>query len=698
MFESQPIRSDAERVDYKRHGRWAVLAIAVLLLALLYRFFSLQVMDGEKYQGLAEINHVGSERIPARRGLLKDRRGRVLARNVDGHQVLVTPHYLKDPARVLPWLRDTLELTNEEYLSVLDRVRRGRTKARRFNPVVVSRNVVATHCPYDQSELELVDPVSHYWCRLDGAHLVEPDDERCALAHMSEGTTNLECPVCNRRFNNQHAIVSSWLHALPGVTLRSKMRRQYLGGESAPHVVGYMNEVNPRDLEKWPDAYVPGDFIGRSGVERSMEPEIRGLTGRRYFLRDSRGIRTDPDKHPELKEQLKSVPAIAGQNVWLAIDLELQRVIKSAFRYQHSGAAVVMDPHTGEILGLYSKPGFDSNVWSGRLTRSIKRTYDENPYAPMMNKAVTGYAPGSIYKVVTALAGLADGVVTPSTDIHCPGYYEFGGNRFDCHKRVGHGDGIALDFALTASCNVYFYRLGEALGMDRLAHHGSTEFLLGQRTGIDLFDQLGRVPTKDWYREFGRVGWQPGFTLQAAVGQGSLTATPLQMARLYSALVNGGYVYRPLLVLQLESEQGEVVRRYRPEVQHELPYAPEILASVRQGLEHVVSDSKEGTGHSAFLSMVNVGGKTGTAEAEMFAKGVSEEVAAWLQQSHAWFVGFAPAEAPQLVVVVFVEHGGGGGKIAAPIARQIIDQYFRRGLGEVPSRRRSAPSTSEGVR
>jgi penicillin-binding protein 2 len=684
---------------------------------ILGRFFYLQVIEGGRYEELSRIHHVGRERLPARRGVIKDSRGRPVARNIANHQLSIIPHYFKHADKELALLRDLLAWSDERVAEVKAKLAENADENRRFNKVVVERGLVSTRCPHDQAELELTEPHSERWCSQCGRHLLALDANnpvceaghrldvaehgevaacsKCGTEHSSlptcpydgnaleDRTTILRCPVCKRRFNNEEAVVRSHLHDLPGVYIDTEMRRHYPDRDLLGHVLGYMNQVNAKDIEQHPDTYKAGDFIGRVGVERSFEDVLRGEHGIEVFVKDARGLRLDEHSLPEDVSQAQGRPAQNGQNVWLTIDMDLQRIARAALRYHRSGAIVVMDPHTGEVLAMHSKPGYDPNVWSGRLTAQVKSEYDNNPYAPMLNKATTGYAPGSIYKVITALAGLREGVIDYDTEWDCPGYYEFGGRRFRCHKRSGHGPDIHLDDSLILSCDVYYYILGETLGMDRLQHYAHDVFLLGQKTGIDISEQPGRVPSKDWYRKYGSIGWQPGFTLSTAVGQGAVTTSPLQMARLYSALVNGGIVYRPLIVRQFEDENGNVTRRFRPEIQATLPFEQKQLEAIQQALVSVVNDVEHGTAAGIRMDSLVIAGKTGTAEAKMVVRGANEDLARWLEQDHAWFAGYAPAADPQIVVAVFVEHGGSGGKVAAPVARTVIEEYFKRGLGVI---------------
>lgn len=714
-------------VEYRTHYLWAVIVATIFALILVGRFFQLQIVRGEEYEKRSRIDHVARERIPARRGLIYDRTGRVLAENVSEHSLSVVPHYLEKNTETLPLLRDLLGLTDEQYGDIARKVQRASTKKLRFNPLTIMRDVVSDRCPYDGAKLTPGESDPFLWCPACGDHfeVLGRDQSRCTHdneplefgregrvgrcpacgatwvmdpvcpedgAELQRRTARLRCPICARGFDDQVAIVTANLHELPGLTLETVLRRRYPERFLLGHLLGYMNEVNAKDLQDHPGIYRRGDYIGRVGLERALEgvdghpeePSLRGTPGEEVYFRDGRGLRLRAHELTRTVANLHSTPARPGDDVWLTVDVGLQKIVERAMRAHASGAAVVMEVHTGRVLALYSKPGFDPNVWSGRLTPDAKREYDENPYAPLINKALTAFAPGSIYKVVTALAALEEGIVDSETVIHCPGYYEFGGRRFRCHKRSGHGD-VNLVQALYHSCDVYFYRVGELLGMDRLERYAVEVFGLGQPTGIEVFERTGRIPSRAWHRQHSSHGWQPGFTLSTAVGQGAVLTSPLQMARLYAALANGGRVLRSRVVLQVVGPDGHVRRRYMPEVERLLGLTPEHMALVHEGLVQTVHN-EEGTGRESRVpgDWLRIAGKTGTAEARQVKKGATPEFARWLLEDHAWFACYAPAEEPQIAVVVFLEHGGSGGKNAAPVARQILDQYFRRGFGTLP--------------
>ena len=327
------------------------------------------------------------------------------------------------------------------------------------------------------------------------------------------------------------------------------------------------------------------------------------------------------------------------------------------------------------MLAMASKPTFNPNSWSGRLSRDEIQETTANPHKPMIDKALISYFPGSVYKHVTALAGLESGLITPTDTLNCPGYYAFGKNhkRFGCWKRSGHKK-VNLTEAIQGSCDVYFYKIGEKIGMDKLAEYARI-LGFGTRTGIGInVDSPGLVPTKEYHALHSSVGFQAGFTLSTAIGQGDTRVTPLQMALSYAAIANGGTLYYPSIVDHIETPDGKVLFEYPVRVRRQLRVKPENLHAIVKGLDMVMNE-EHGTAYDHRLSYVRVAGKTGTAQ--VISKKISNSALPFHQRDHAWFVGFAPVNDPEIVITVFLEHGGSGGKNAAPVAMELLDRYFQ---------------------
>jgi len=387
-------------------------------------------------------------------------------------------------------------------------------------------------------------------------------------------------------------------------------------------------------------------------------------------------------------------PPVAGHDLHLSVDLDVQRILIRALRDYQTGAAVVLDPRDGRLRGIVSKPAFDPNAWSGRLTADKKRAIDENPFLPMLDKSVHAFFPGSVYKIVTALAGLEEGLLDPTLRVDSPGSYTFGDRVFHCHKRGGHGL-IDLDDAMAASADVYFYRLGERLGIETLARYGRA-LGFGSRPGLGINGESpGLVPTRAHHHEKTKGGFQQGFALSTAVGQGDVRASPLQIALAYGAFANGGTLYAPQVVETVRDRAGAVVNAFGPQSVGEVPGAQVQVPIINRALERAVNDRKRGTGTLAAVSGVTVAGKTGTAQVREIIRGRGRQaVKRFRDRDHAWFAAFAPYEEPRIVVVVFLEHGGSGGKNAAPVAQAIIEAYHRRVepiLGDGPT---SAPTSA----
>ena len=704
-------------MEYQAQNRWFVMVILLLMGVLLGRFFQLQVLGGKKYEKLAEINQVRRTRIPPRRGIIMDRKGRVLAENIDLYRVSIVPHYVKDIDETLARLNELLYLTDDEVASAKARYYEFvGDKRKRFRDIQVRRFVNGRNCPEDGSTLEEVKPTHYLWCRKCGHQYIElpSQQETCpfegAKLEWTFDGRKASCPVCNRDFTRKRecpedehyleerihhlrcprclrdtsdaaAVLQSRLHEMDGVFISNQLVRAYPYGELFAHVAGYVNEVTGEEIKRHPGVYRPGDYAGRRGVEHTMEEVLRGRAGEEVSFRDSRGRKMNIAGPSTTLANLKYEPAIPGNNIALTMDVEVQKILAEAVSKVHSAGIVVMNARTGEVLGMYSTPSFDPNDWAGRLTRARKKAYDDNPFYPMLNKAATAFPPASTFKVVTALAALNEGIVAEETKVNCPGYYNYAGHRFGCYNKYGHGD-LDLLRGITVSCDVYFYRLGEWLGMDRLEQY-SLMLGLGRKTGIEIGEDVGLVPSREWHERHSKGGFQPGFTLSTAVGQKDIKATPLQMALVLAQIVNGGRVLHPFLVDHIEDEHGNVVRNTRKTPGELLGVPGEYLEFLRQAMMETVQ-SEGGTAGKAKLESILVGGKTGTAEALQVKKGVDPYVARWLAEDHAWFIGYAPADKPLISVACIVEHGGYGGAVAAPIVSKVIYKLFSKNLVQDP--------------
>ena len=466
---------------------------------------------------------------------------------------------------------------------------------------------------------------------------------------------------------------------LPGVTLRTRPRRSYLANSMAAHLLGYLGEIGPKQLKaQKAKGYSMGDEIGQFGLERRWEEFLRGRSGGQQVEVDALGRRV---------RVLHEVGDIPGYNVLLTLDREVQ---ETAYEVLHGkeGAIVALEVGSGAVLAMVSTPAFDPNVFARGVTAEEWRGLAGNHLHPLNNRAVQGqYPPGSTFKIVLTIAALEEGAIQPETPLLCHGSMPFGNRVFRDWKPQGHG-AVDLHKGLVQSCDVYFYQLGQRLGVDRIARYARA-LGLGEKSGIELDDEkAGLIPDSEWkQKRFGQP-WFPGETPSISIGQGYVSVTPLQMANLMATVANGGTLYRPWFVRKIESLDGAVIREYRPEKIRSIPLKQTTLEQLRGALSDVVN-SGEGTGGAAKSQIVQIAGKTGTAQvAEMRGKVVKSEQLSYLTRDHAWFVAYAPADKPEIAVAVLVEHGGHGGSAAAPLAKKVIEKYLSlRGEPAPPSER-----------
>lgn len=460
---------------------------------------------------------------------------------------------------------------------------------------------------------------------------------------------------------------------LPGVDIVSSQRRFYPVGGIAAHVVGYVGQPSDADVETATTPLVAGTLVGKAGLETALDAPLRGRPGAMYMEVNASGRPV---------RELSRERAVPGRDITTTLDLGLQATVMRRLSAERQGAAVVVNVENGDILALASTPSFDPNAFVGGLSAPAWKALVADPDRPLLNRVIGGeYAPGSTFKMTVALAGLNDSVVGPDHTVYCPGYYRLGDSIFHCWKRQGHGR-LAMVEAIAQSCDVYFYDLALRVGVDRIAD-------MARRLGFgETFDlglpgaRPGWVPTEAWKRAtFGRP-WQKGETVITGIGQGYLTATPLQLAIMTARIVNRGLVVRPRLVRDETPEGGKGTSHGLPS----LGAAGRWLDLMREAMMRVVN-SPRGTAYSARIAEPNraMGGKTGTSQvrritlAERRAGTRKTEEVPWVERDHALFVGWAPAHAPLYAAAVVVPHGGSGSRTAAPIARDILLEAQRRG-------------------
>jgi penicillin-binding protein 2 len=451
---------------------------------------------------------------------------------------------------------------------------------------------------------------------------------------------------------------------LPGVEVEMKPVREYPSNLLAAHLLGYIGEISDDEMEKKGyEEYNPGDYVGKNGIERSWEQELHGNDGGRQLEVDARGrvLRTVSESYPTV-----------GNSVVLTIDAAVQKQAEKAFGDQ-AGAAVALDVNSGEVLAFVSTPSFDPSLFSGKLPADVWKSYLDDKRHPLENKALTGqYPPGSTFKVITALSGLENGMINDSTSVNCSGSYKLGNATFKCWNKHGHGS-TSLKKSLRESCDVYYYQLGERLGVDLIAKTAQ-KFMLGAPLGIGLSNEKpGLIPTAEWkQKRFGKR-WYHGETLPVAIGQGFVLMTPIQLASMISTVANEGTVYRPFLVKRIVDADGKPLKEFKPEIIGRTGISPDKFRLVKQGLFAVVNEPG-GTGGMARLYDVPVAGKTGTSQVVKLRD--SKRGTPYQFRDHALFVAYAPFDRPEIAVAVVVEHGEHGGAAAAPIAGRMLRAYF----------------------
>jgi len=578
-----------------------VVLVAVCLLVL--RLWYLQIIKGEDLLKRSENNRIRIREVKAMRGIILDSRGVVLVENRPSFDVVIFPEDVRDLSGLVEKLEALYRKVNLTFPMDYETIREAR---RPFTPLRVDRNV-------SREKLALIE------------------------------THSLD---------------------LPGVGIDVMPVREYYYGEMMAHVLGYIGEVSRDDLER-DKAYRSGDLIGKFGLEKALDPFIRGKAG---------GEQVEVNVIGKKIKTLGRVEPSQGYRIVLSLDSQVQKAAWTALEGK-AGAVVALDPRDGSILALVSRPGFDPNLFNRGITSDLWEKLSSNPLHPMENRAVAGqYPPGSTYKLIVAAAALEEGTITPETAFNCPGHFDMGTRSFRCWRKYGHGR-VSLHRAIVESCDVYFYNVGKILGVDRIAQYAQA-FGLGARTGVALAgERRGLVPTREWKLARFGVAWQPGETISIAIGQGYNTATPIQLANAYAAVANNGEYFTPRIVKRVETDDGEIIEEFPTEKKGVLPMSQENIQLLKKALWGVVNEPG-GTGGQARVAGRDVAGKTGTAQVIGMAEGDDGSSYPYEYRDHALFVSFAPRDNPEIVVAVVAEHAGHGGSAAAPVAKKVIEAYF----------------------
>jgi len=593
-------------------------------LLLFIRLVKLQVFDGSEYRQFSDRNSLRRDKLPGPRGLIFDRNGKLLVDNRLQLDVVVTPQFVRNLDEVLSRLSELSDIGADK---LRDTYTAATKRAARFQAVTIIPNAP--------------------WSLI--------------------------------------AKIESSKEGLSGVDIETRLMRSYLPGEMGAQNFGYLGEVNRNDIESLARrglSYASGDLIGRGGIEKQWERYLRGDDGVRFVVVDAHGhrvVRTTDAEIASLNLSYQDVAPKAGNNLVLTLDSDLQKAAWDAMEGM-MGATVALDTRTGEVLAMVSKPSFDASKLD-LSDSSVWQSLMKNPYGPLHNKVIQDhYPPGSTFKPFTALAAMENNIITRETILSCPPIIRFGRRPFHEHNRNGFGN-IAVVEALMRSSNVFMWQLAMKLDVNQIAEV-ATDFGLGQKTGIDLPGEIpGLIPTQEWKMRTFKEPWYPGETLSVAIGQGSTLVTPLQIALSYASIANGGLLFQPYIVSRVTDSQGNMIREFKPKMIKKRDSAAKPLAAIRQGLYDVVNKPGGTAYWYARMPEIEIAGKSGTTQVmskdakELFLK--CEDMP-FERRNHAWFVGFAPYDNPEIVVASFGMHECAGSRRTSPIIKAVVSKWLEK--------------------
>ena len=634
----------------------ALIAFALVMSIFSVRLWYLQLLHGQEYRDWGNSISTSRRPKPAPRGMILDTTGTRLADNRASFDLKVTPSDMKDEDALAEKLSKLIEMSQDDIVTAIEN---GKAYSR-YQPALIKGDLT--------------------WPEV--------------------------------------ASIETFKSELQGAEIDTSIKRTYLYGDLFAQQIGYLGEVGEEELPKLqaqfakefgPDYYIRGQYLGKYGIEQKFERMLKGIDGKRVAAKDRLGRELSVDEAGRLLEDFRSLALqgkdeIPGNNLRLGLDLGLQQTIATAFGTQ-SGAAVVMDVHTGLIRALFNHPAFDPEIFARGIRQAEWDALQKDPNHPLEDKALRGmYPPGSTFKLFTAAAGLGTGVINPKTTFTCTGSFRFGGREYRCWNAKGHGT-VDLHKAIQQSCDSYFYQVALKVGADRLAEYAKS-FGLGAPTGIGINQEKGGlIPTSEWKRMAKREEWQEGETLSTGIGQGYDLVTPLQLTVAYAAIANGGHVMEPHLVEQITRPDGRVVDSITmqdgtklnigPRIAKEAKITPENLKLLQDGLFAVVNEPG-GTGWSgARIDVLHISGKTGTAQVHTQLDRNQSLKEAYELKDHAWFAAYAPSEEPEIAMAILVEHGEHGASASAPIARKICEYWFRNDIAE---KRAEAAAKKSGPR
>lgn len=614
---------------YQDRFRYLYLILIGASVILVSRLWYLQILRGTEFRQFAEENRLKKIKIEAPRGMVFDRNRSLLLDNHPTFLVTITPQYFKAAKpdvqeKILEKLSRIIKVNATSIKELLFKFR----KQPAFQPITIKRSL-----------------------SMDEVAMIEME--------------KLE---------------------LPGVEVAVGIRRTNVNGEIGSHLLGYIAEIDADELprltkeSKFP--YQQGDFIGKSGLEQQWESVLRGEDGIEYVEVDALGRRKlkSVKTKDNVISDIKPKPAVPGKNIVLTVDEDLQKVAAETFqRDNNTGAVVALDPNNGEILAMLSWPGFNSSEFSVGIRPDYWKELSTDEDKPLRDKTIVDhYSPGSTFKIISSIAGLEEGLINAQTVVNAASVW-FGGRAWHDWKKEGHGPSDIIR-ALYRSVDVYYYKLGMRMDIDRLSYYADL-FGFGQKTGVRLPGEIpGVLPSTAWKKKYMGTEWYPGETLSVIIGQSYLTATPIQLANMIAGIANGSRIYKPRLIHRIEEPDGKLIEDTKPQVLHEFSFKEENLKLVRKGLQEVI-ENDQGTARAQMIPGIHVAGKTGTAQVIRFTQDTYFKDCRLQERKfrhHGLFVAYAPVEDPKIAVAVVAEHSCSGANGAAPVAMAVIKKYLEK--------------------
>ncbi len=629
------IGSLEETKEYAPRFKIFYFVIVVAFLLFGSRLWYLQIIQGEELRRFSEKNRIKQSKISAPRGLILDRSGKVLIENLPGFEATLSPQYIDDLNSMAQKVGSILSIEPER---IANKVTRSRKQNGPFALIRLKENL-------SREEVFRLKRI-----RLD----------------------------------------------TPGLEIRESIVRHYPLQESAAQLLGYVGEISKRQLPLWNKKFEgrllfeQGDIVGKTGLEEALEGDIRGIDGTSFIQVDAHGRETisQASNTNIYGEQFKEQEPIHGNNAVLTIDRDLQEAAFNAFKTQNRIGALLAMKTNGEVLAWVSAPSYNPNDFATGISPQALSKIVTDPFKPLRNKVIQDHAsPGSIFKPFVALAALQEKVITPTTIVHAPGVYYFGRRPYHDSIRGGHGYVTVYD-ALERSSNVFFFKMGIQLGVDRMFNY-IFPMGIGQKTGIELPREVsGLMPNSEWKKREKGEEWQPGENLSTAIGQGFVNVTPIQMAIAYNSIATEGKVYRPFVIRKVIDQDGKVLKEHFPQLLRDVTQTqttgikidPSTFKVVKEGLRRVANGDR-GTAKWWKIPGIQMAGKTGTAQVMGFSADqiyVKCDSRPMHMRHHGWFVAYAPAENPEITVAVLTEHSCHGNTGSAPIVRDVIQSYFQK--------------------